>query len=83
MNAVDHPAWKMTQVEAVKRAMTIIPGWWTFGQLRGYLQSMYGMSVSEAGVSARIRDLRKPPYNLTVERRPTGRKGIWEYHVAS
>ncbi len=37
---------------------------------------------SEAGVSARIRDLRKPPLNLIVERRRVGGKGgLWEYRI--
>lgn len=54
--------------------------WWTFAQLREAMLAE-GIGVSEAGVSARIRDLRKPPLNLTVDRTATGRPGVFAYRA--
>lgn len=46
------------------------------------LQSIAAMAgLSQTGASARIRDLRKRPWNLTVEARPAKRPGPWEYRV--
>jgi hypothetical protein len=56
--------------------------WWTLEQLRAALLAE-GIGISEAGVSARIRDLRKPPLNLIVDRQPTARKGVIAYRVRS
>lgn len=70
----------MSQIEAVQRHMTQqFPQWWTFEQLRAALYAD-GIGISEAGLSARIRDLRKPQYGgYTVDRMPTGRKGVYAY----
>ena len=48
-----------------------------------YLASLVG--GSEAGVSARIRDLRKPKFGgYRVERRRVpGERGVWEYRLAA
>ena len=55
--------------------------WWTFESLRDALLRR-GIGISEAGVSARIRDLRKPCYGQhIIERRKTERKGIWSYRM--
>lgn len=53
---------------------------WTLPALRVYLQSGYGIPISEAGLSARIRDLRKAAYGgHTIERRKNG--SLWEYKL--
>lgn len=57
--------------------------WWTFSQLREAMRNDLGVWVSEAGVSARIRDLRKPPLKLTVERTKTECAGIFAYRIVS
>lgn len=54
--------------------------WWTLAELRAVLLSE-GIGVSESGVSARIRDLRKPPLNLKVDRQATARKGVYAYRA--
>lgn len=36
---------------------------------------------SEAGVSARLRDLRKAPLNMIVERQRLNDRGLWIYRV--
>lgn len=49
--------------------------WWTLKQVAANL------SASEASVSARLRDLRKPRFGAyQVERRYVG-KGLWQYRV--
>jgi hypothetical protein len=55
--------------------------YWTFAGLRSWLRENYGIGASEAAVSARIRELRKPPYNLIVERRKSNVKGVWLYRA--
>ena len=53
-------------------------GWWTLHELQ--LQC----GGSEAGISARIRDLRKPRFGShIIERRRRGepRSGLWEYRM--
>lgn len=65
------------QIAAVHRLMSD-GEWWTFDRLRAHI----GLGISEAGLSARIRDLRKPPLNLTVERRKTEHTGIFAYRIA-
>ena len=54
--------------------------WWTLAELRNALLSE-GIGVSESGVSARIRDLRKPPLRLTVDRHATAKRGVYAYRV--
>lgn len=69
------------QLAAVLRLMTETEQeWWTFAQLREAMLAE-GIGVSETGVSARIRDLRKPPLNLTVDLMPTARRGIIAYRA--
>jgi hypothetical protein len=62
-----------TQLEQVKQLMQ--PGaWFTLARLA------LKVAGSEAGVSARLRDLRKPPHNLLIERRRVaGEPNLWEY----
>jgi hypothetical protein len=53
----------------------------TFAELQGFC-SAYGVHISEAGISARIRDLRKPKYGShTIERRATAQKGVFAYRL--
>ena len=54
--------------------------WYTIAELRQLL-SYRGIAASEAGVSARIRDLRKPPLNWTVERKRVGNR-VFGYRKA-
>lgn len=68
------------QTQAVHRVMTRDHGWFTFDSLRTALAAD-GVYVSETGVSARIRDLRKAPLFLTVDTMKTERKGIFAYRV--
>lgn len=53
--------------------------WYTIGQLHQIL-AYRGIAASEAGISARLRDLRKPPLQWTVERRRIA-GGLFEYRV--
>lgn len=56
--------------------------WWTFERLQLALLARYGVSTSQTGISARIRDLRKPRWGShTIERRNMG-AGLWEYRLA-
>ena len=69
------------QLAAVHWHMTSgFRAWWTFAQLRAALHNE-GIGISEAGLSARIRDLRKPPLSLTVDRMRTDAPGVWAYRV--
>jgi len=53
--------------------------WWTLAQLKTVCGG------SEAGISARLRDLRKPHFGgFTVHhRRRSGANGCWEYRLAT
>lgn len=68
------------QLEAV-RDLTVFRhagAWFTFREICDRIFWLWGISASEAGVSARLRDLRKMGY--TVEKRV--RSGnLWEYRV--
>lgn len=58
--------------------------WLTLEEIQGYCDRR-GAHGSEAGISARLRDLRKPEHGRrTVERRRRGdpRAGLWEYRLA-
>lgn len=59
------------------RALMRDGAWRTLGEI------VAEVGGSEAGVSARLRDLRKRPICATVERRRRGdpRAGLWEYRV--
>ena len=62
------------QLDAVRRAM-LSGGWWTLARLSDVAQG------SEASVSARLRDLRKPKFGAyNIERRYVA-NGVWEYHL--
>ena len=69
-----------TQLEAVRHLMS--DGQWrTLHQIQDALWWGYGSSASEAGVSARLRDLRKAKFGgYVVDRRRFG--GLWEYRVS-
>ena len=54
--------------------------WWTFGDLQFWLKKA-GIGISEAGVSARIRDLRKPQCGGHVIERKLIGKGLWAYRL--
>ena len=62
------------------RYLTVKGGkWWTLSGLREALRHG-GVGASEAGISARLRELRAE--GLTVERRKVhGARGLWEYRV--
>ena len=63
------------QLEAVRSYM-LGHGWVTLGQI------VAAVGGSAPGVSARLRDLRKPRFGgYTVERRYVA-DGLWEYRVA-
>ncbi len=54
--------------------------WRTFEQIMAAL-SVQGISASEAGVSARLRDLRKDRFGGYVVERRRRTAGVWEYRV--
>ncbi len=55
--------------------------WWTLRELVNVLYADYGIRASEAGVSARLRDLRKPRFGgHTIERRRVS-GGLWAYRL--
>lgn len=54
-------------------------GWYTLAEIAAYTGD-----ASQAAISARLRDLRKPKFGgFTIERRRRGepRKGLWEYQM--
>jgi len=54
-------------------------GWYTLGEIAAHTGDS-----SEAAISARLRDLRKPKFGgFIIERRRRGeaRKGLWEYRL--
>jgi len=62
---------------AVKQALSD-GGWWTLTELREHLAA-FGIVASEAGVSARIRDLRKPRFGShNIVRKRVG-SGLFAY----
>ena len=51
--------------------------WWTLAELAGYLHAT-GATTSEAAISARLRELRRAPFNAFLnKRRRAG--NLWEY----
>lgn len=54
--------------------------WWTLAGLKMHL-GFHGIMISETGVSARIRDMRKPPINATVVRRTRPGSNVREYRM--
>lgn len=77
-----------SQLDRVKFAM-IDGQFLTLGEIAASTKSMaarFGLEVndSEAGISARIRDLRKEkfggaPYHVESRRRGDEKRGLWEY----
>ncbi len=59
--------------------------WYTLAEIAGSIYRNFSNKVdSETGISARVRDLRKPAFGShTVNRRRRGdpSKGIWEYQL--
>jgi len=65
-----------TLLHRVREWMLFHGAWKTLGEIQA------NCGGSEASVSARLRDLRKPHYGeLIVERRRVGTTGLWEYRV--
>lgn len=70
-----------TQLEAVK-AIMLDGEWRTFDKIKSHLALCYSLSASEASISARLRDLRKPKFGgFTVERKRMRESGLWAYRV--
>lgn len=69
-----------TQQRAVL-ALMLDGVWRTLADIRECLHNS-GIAASEAGISARLRDLRKKPYELNVERRRViGANGLFQYRI--
>lgn len=69
------------QVVAVK-AILDSGRWYTFKDLQTNCYACFEVYISEAGLSARIRDLRKKKYGgSTIERRATEHRGVFEYRL--
>jgi hypothetical protein len=69
------------QLKAVYTIM-LFGEWETFASIKASLWRYDNIGISEAGVSARLRDLRKAEYgNHVIVRRPTEHKGIYEYRM--
>lgn len=63
------------QLQRVREAMKS-GEWFTLSKLQGIVGG------SEAGISARIRDLRKASFGgYNVERRRVAESGLWEYRI--
>jgi len=57
-------------------------GWWTLHELAQTSWRGYGASDSEAGISARLRDLRKDKFGgYNILRRRRDNAGTWEYSI--
>jgi len=68
-----------TQMQAVHELM-LDRQWRTIPQIALHLR-IAGLSCTEASISARLRDLRKPPFGYTVERERIG-EGFFSYRIA-
>lgn len=66
---------KVTQLEGT-RQVTLDGKPRTLKQLAADVEARTGRTATEASISARLRDLRKPPYNLTVDRVSDGAGGF-------
>lgn len=70
-----------TQLTAV-RSLLSSGDWWTLPALVDAVRRSIGHAVSEAGVSARIRDLRKARFGgLTIGRRRVRGSASFEYRL--
>ena len=54
--------------------------WRTFAEIQSRLEGME-ILASEAGVSARLRDLRKPKFGGFVVEKRRRSAGVWEYRL--
>ena len=54
--------------------------WRTFAEIQARLEGME-ILASEAGVSARLRDLRKPKFGGFVVEKRRRSAGVWEYRL--
>lgn len=60
----------------------MIPGrWHTLGELAARTFQVYGVIDSEAGISARLRDLRKPRWGSHQVHRRRREGALWEYQL--
>jgi len=58
-----------------------VGGWWTLPELRSELERR-GFKALDTAISARLRDLRRAPYNRTVHGRVRdGASHLWEYNA--
>ena len=64
-----------TQLDRVYTCLRRDPRWWTLSEL----QAVCG--GSEAGVSARVRDLRKDKFGGNEVERQRGDGGLWRYRM--
>lgn len=56
--------------------------WHTIDNVQQLIVSRYGRHYSQAGISARIRDFRKPKFGShTVRRRRHHETGLWQYKL--
>jgi hypothetical protein len=71
-----------TQLRDVWDRLTADPErWWTLSELCGDIEFLTTHHHTEAAVSARLRDLRKPKFGrYTVQRKPGGR-GLFRYRL--
>lgn len=59
-------------------------GWWTLPELERVLEARRGRRALQTSVSARLRDLRKPPWNRSVcSRKRAGTTRLEEYTICS
>ena len=73
-----------TQLAAVQEIM-FDGNWRTLEQLAAEVKARTGRGASEAGASARLRDLRKPKFGGCVveRRRVAGREGLFAYRIVA
>lgn len=55
--------------------------WWTLVELAAAVSKLYGRRVSEAAISARIRDLRKPKFGGHKVEPDNRGGGLWYYRL--
>ena len=70
-----------TQLTCVKEIMADRK-WRTLSSIQAALLVQYGKKGSEAGISARLRDLKKPQFGShKMEKRRVNGSGYWEYRM--
>ena len=70
------------QALRVWESLTAAPGqWWTLAALRLHLLGRYCAHDTEAAISARLRDLRKPSHGAHVVERRRRTGGLFEYRL--